>query len=52
MPAEVVGPVADVGPRNEYQLGLAPGSAERCLRRGSAMDLVGGSLRSLVSAPD
>ena len=52
MLAEVVGPIADVGPRNEYQQGLTPGPVECYLRRGSAVDLVRGSLRILVLAPD
>ena len=51
MPVEVVGPVADVGPRNEYQQELVLGPVECCLRRGSTADLVRGSLRNMVLAP-
>jgi len=52
MPAEVVGPVADVGPKNEYQQELASGPVEYCLRRGPVMDLVRGSLRNLILVLD
>ena len=51
MLTEVVGPIADVEPKNEYQQELASGSVEHCLRRGLAVDLVRGSLRKLISVP-
>ena len=52
MLAEAAGPVVDVGPRNEYLREVTSGPVGHCLRRGSAADLVRGSLRNLVLAPD